>query len=199
VSNRGICYDLALAQYAACFGSDAAVREGVLDKLAAVNHEAMFRAKMCACICEQAKSRGVGPMGFSDLLTRELYGQSEAGRQMVELIEPLDFAIAINGGGVRITVPAGFPTDQASVPPIFWPIFPPAGKWSRASVIHDYLCTLSRLGKCSRFLADAIFREGMHRLGVPAWRRVAMYYGCRFWGVFWLPIERWWRSRRCGQ
>ena len=32
-------------------------------------------------------------------------------------------------GGAKITIPAGFITDFASVPRILWPLFPPFGKY----------------------------------------------------------------------
>ena len=77
---------------------------------------------------------------------------------------------------VYVRVPPGFETDFASVPRWLWPIFPPRGRWNRAAVMHDYLC---RQADVDRFLADALFRAAMRDLGVPLWRRVAMYYAVR--------------------
>ena len=108
------------------------------------------------------------------------------GRHTFEIVEPLEFAANMpNGGAIRVTVPAGFRTDFASVPRILWPIFPPYGQYTRAAILHDYLC--EQRGKCSRFLADAIFREAMRQLKVPVCRRVAMYYAVRFYGA----LTRW--------
>ena len=106
-------------------------------------------------------------------------GRQYQGRALYELVQPLTFNHKVNGGGLTIEVPKGFITDFASIPKVFWPIFPPAGQYAKAAVIHDYLY---RLTGCSRFLADAIFREVMAQLGVPFWKRCAMYYAVRFFG-----------------
>ena len=98
------------------------------------------------------------------------------GRVVYELTEELLFWTALNGAGLIIRVPALTYTDLASTPRLLWPIFPPAGRWSPATILHDYLYSLPG---CSRFLADALFREAMHQLGVPWWRRVLMYYAVR--------------------
>lgn len=115
---------------------------------------------------------------FSELDVRKCSGTID-GRQLWQLVKPLDFFLAVNGGGIRVSVPAGFQTDFASVPRALWPIFPPQGPWCEAAVVHDYLYGSCR---CSRFLADSLFREAMYRLGVPVWRRVAAYYAVRWFG-----------------
>ena len=119
---------------------------------------------------------------FSKLELIKIEGR-ESGRQLWQLNQPLQFSLSVNGGAVIVSVPKGFVTDFASVPRILWPIFPPAGPWCEAAVVHDYLCCT---GTCSRFLADAIFREAMYQLGVPIWRRVAMYYAVRVFAVIFL-------------
>jgi hypothetical protein len=117
-------------------------------------------------------------MPFSPLYLEKITGES-GGRQKFILTKPLRFTLSTNGGRVGVTVPAGFPTDFASVPRPLWPIFPPAGPWCEAAVVHDYLYS-SRA--CSRFLADALFRECMAHCGVPVWRRMLMYYAVRVFG-----------------
>ncbi len=94
--------------------------------------------------------------------------------------EDIHFVYELDGGGFEVCVPSGTFTDFASVPKFLWWIFPPMGKWNRAALVHDYLC---HLDGCSRFLADAIFREAMAVLGVPVWRRVSMYYAVRMYAV----------------
>jgi hypothetical protein len=80
----------------------------------------------------------------------------------------------------NITIPKGFITDLASIPRLFWIVFPPLGKWNRAAILHDYLYSIP---ECSSFLADTIFREAMAQLKVPVWRRVVMYYAVRVYSV----------------
>lgn len=107
-----------------------------------------------------------------------------SGRMQYKLTRPLYFwlgRISLEGLGVSVLIDKGFLTDFASTPRLLWPIFPPAGRWMRASILHDYLYSLPG---CSRFLADALFREAMHDLGVPWWRRVVMYYAVRLFGGF---------------
>lgn len=117
---------------------------------------------------------------------RDLGPVGEQGRQVYELLESLTFLLPVGepgsmgGGGVVVEVPSGYRTDFASVPRILWPIFPPVGIYSRAAIVHDYLYTND--AGCSRFLADALFRELMAELGTPWWRRVVMYYAVRFFG-----------------
>ena len=114
---------------------------------------------------------------FSDCVYRDLDGRK------AQLVSGLAYVFGGNGHGFggRVDVPAGFETDFASTPRILWVVFPPWGKWNRAAIVHDYLYqeTLA-----SRFLCDAIFRDAMRELGVPMWRRVAMYYAVRLFGWF---------------
>ena len=58
------------------------------------------------------------------------------------------------GAGRIIEVPAGFETDFASVPRLFWRVVPPWGRYSPAAVVHDYLY---HTGKVSRLAADRLF------------------------------------------
>lgn len=74
--------------------------------------------------------------------------------------------------GDVITVPAGFETDFASIPRALWSLFPPAGPWGPAAVIHDFLY---RTGLVPRAECDRLFREASEDLGVPAWIRWTMW------------------------
>jgi len=128
-------------------------------------------------------SGGVNPEGqgmFSQLKLDKIEGES-CGRQLWMLSKSLRFSLRVNRGDVTVFVPQGFITDFASVPRPLWPIFPPAGQWCEAAVLHDYLYSTKT---CSRFLADALFREAMFQLKVPVWRRVSMYYAVRLFGGF---------------
>lgn len=106
-------------------------------------------------------------------------GKTCGGRVVYKLDQDLVFETRLNGCGIRVVVPAKFESDLASTPWWLWPIFPPAGPWSPAAILHDYLYGLRGV---SRFLADALLREAMAQLGVPIWRRVVAYYGVRIGG-----------------
>ncbi len=117
--------------------------------------------------------------GFCGALILQDIG-THYGVQMFATTEEVVFTYGINGDGLKVRIPVGTETDFASVPRCLWWICPPMGRWNRAALVHDYLC---RLDGCSRFLADAIFREAMAVLGVPWWRRVSMYYAVRLYAV----------------
>ena len=89
-----------------------------------------------------------------------------------------DFTVVLPFG--KVTVPAGTTTDFASIPRIFWPIFPPDGRrYMRAAIVHDYLY---RTGKVPRALADQMFLMLMTQDGVPWWKRNLMYWAVRIFG-----------------
>jgi Protein of unknown function (DUF1353) len=93
------------------------------------------------------------------------------------LDEPLKYEIGALGSGAVILVPAGFQTDAASIPRLLQGVLPAWGRWSRAAIVHDYLCRAidggQRLGiknwgiLTSRRQADDVFREAMIVSGVP--------------------------------
>ncbi|MGJ9420482.1 DUF1353 domain-containing protein [Massilia sp. CMS3.1] len=101
------------------------------------------------------------------------------------LLAPLMYESDV--AGRVITVPAGFPTDLASVPrlPIVYGLC--GGVARRAAVVHDYLYTS---GRASRSVADAVFREASAAIGVPAWRRWLMWAGVRVGGSSHYAPER---------
>ncbi|ECG5862942.1 DUF1353 domain-containing protein [Salmonella enterica] len=92
--------------------------------------------------------------------------------------EPFAFYLSDDSSDV-IEVPAGFITDLASVPRIFWTLLPPDGKYAKAAIIHDYLYDNALRTKKE---ADLIFLDGMTVLGVPRWKRMIMYYAVRLFG-----------------
>lgn len=77
-----------------------------------------------------------------------------------------------------ICVPEGFKTDLASIPRLFWSIYPPFGKYIEASVIHDYLYRI----KFPRRVADGIFRRIMREDGVSWFTRNMFYFAVRLFG-----------------
>ncbi|EGQ5165988.1 DUF1353 domain-containing protein [Salmonella enterica] len=92
--------------------------------------------------------------------------------------EPFAFYLSDDESDV-IEVPAGFITDLASVPRVFWILLPPDGKYAKAAIIHDYLYDNALRTKKE---ADLIFLDGMTVLGVPKWKRTIMYWAVRLFG-----------------
>ncbi|EDJ6834378.1 phage tail protein [Salmonella enterica] len=92
--------------------------------------------------------------------------------------EPFEFYLSDDNSDV-IEVPAGFVTDLASVPRIFWTILPPDGKYAKAAIIHDWMYDNALRTKKE---ADLIFLDGMTVLGVPKWKRTVMYWAVRLFG-----------------
>ena len=78
-----------------------------------------------------------------------------------------------------ITVPAGFVTDLASIPRLFWNILPPFGKYTAAAVIHDWLY---RNHLYPRPVCDAILLEAMKLCGVNWFQRQLIYRNVRAFG-----------------
>lgn len=98
------------------------------------------------------------------------------------ILRPLVF---ITSEGDAIRVPPGFVTDLASVPRFFWRILPPFGRYTAASVVHDYLCvTAADSVRVTYEYADRIFLEAMEALHVPRWKRWVMYRAVRLAHVF---------------
>ncbi len=80
-----------------------------------------------------------------------------------------------------LTIPVGFVTDFASTPRLLWPVLPPAGRWGKPSVLHDFLYRTN--GIATRAQADRVFLEAMTVLGI-GWRtRSIMYAGVRVFGA----------------
>ncbi|HFG5616370.1 DUF1353 domain-containing protein [Salmonella enterica] len=92
--------------------------------------------------------------------------------------EPFEFYLSDDNSDV-IEVPAGFVTDLATIPRIFWSLMPPDGKYAKAAIIHDYLYNNALRTKKE---ADLIFLDGMTVLGVARWKRTIMYYAVRLFG-----------------
>jgi hypothetical protein len=80
-----------------------------------------------------------------------------------------------------ITVPAGFDTDGASIPRVFWSILDPYGPYFEAAVIHDWLYSPHNR-RFNRAQADDIFREAMYNNGLDWLRREAIYRAVRLAG-----------------
>lgn len=98
----------------------------------------------------------------------------------------LVFEVGYEGSGQEIVVPKGFITDGATIPQWLWGLLPCWGTYSRAAVIHDYLCwklhgTPHPLAP-TRDKADAIFREAMRVCGTGPVTRFIVYWGAHLGG-----------------
>lgn len=100
------------------------------------------------------------------------------------------YGVAIGRGEAEwwIAVPAGFETDGASIPAIFWPIFGPPLRSNHlpAAVVHDFLCAQAHSQKSYtlRAIADAVFLHLLADCGVGKIKRGLMYAAVRWWGRF---------------
>lgn len=74
-------------------------------------------------------------------------------------------------------VPIGFVTDGASVPRIFWMLFPPVGRYFLAAALHDWLLVNNH----PWMKANKIFLQALKEQGVPWWARYPMYYATVIW------------------
>jgi hypothetical protein len=84
-----------------------------------------------------------------------------------------------------VEVPAGYLSDGASVPRVFWDLIPPWGAYGQAAVVHDWLCehlTIEVKGvitAITRADADRALKQGMIALNVPRWKRNVIYIAVR--------------------
>lgn len=116
--------------------------------------------------------------------TTKLIFEDEHGLPFV-LHQPLVYLTKVGapeGKINKITVPAGFKTDLASIPRFFWRVLPPVGRYDKAAVVHDYLYQFNGV---TRKQADDVLLEGMRVLGVPGWQCNVIYAGVRVGG--WKP------------
>jgi hypothetical protein len=84
--------------------------------------------------------------------------------------------LVYQGNQETFTVPAGFKTDFASVPRLFTWLIPRYGRYTRAAILHDFLCETAPV---SRADADGLFRRIMRELDVPFLRRWTMWAAVR--------------------
>jgi hypothetical protein len=109
----------------------------------------------------------------------------------VERLWQLEEAYSYNHAGHRITVPATFRFDLASVPRLFWFLIAPFELSIAAPLIHDFLYehkgdppTGSMMPPkiYSRKEADRVFRDIMEKEAVAGWRRLPAYWAVRWFG-----------------
>lgn len=103
------------------------------------------------------------------------------GAPIYQLTAPLTY----NG----VTVPAGFLTDLASIPPQFWDRATPDGIWSAAAIVHDWRYASH---STSRLAADLEFRNNLINAGVGP-KGVRLMFGAvrLFGGAAWRAHMAW--------
>lgn len=79
------------------------------------------------------------------------------------------------------TVPAGFVTDGASIPPIWWPFVghPYSPSSLRAAILHDWMCRTRVVSSTS---ACDLFYLGLRAEGCAWLRSRAMWLAVRWFG-----------------
>jgi hypothetical protein len=105
-------------------------------------------------------------------------------------------ALTYHAKRARFVVPVHVGTDFASVPREFVWFIPRYGIYTKAAILHDYLCRVEvPAGRISRIDADGIFRQAMRELGVPFLRRWIMWAAVR-WGALTRQADRrdWWQE-----
>jgi hypothetical protein len=121
---------------------------------------------------------------FKSKLKTKYIGKVD-GVKLYELKEPLKYISSDlhQNKGIDFhkcyTVPQGFKTDFASVPKGLQFLYKPQGKYSRASVLHDYLYTSKVV---SRFKADEEFYQAMRYDGVSLFTASLFYLAVRIGG-----------------
>ena len=78
-----------------------------------------------------------------------------------------------------VLIVKGFITDLASIPRLFWSVFPPFGKYTDAAVLHDFLYRTQTL---PRAIADGALMDGMKLCGVNWITRQTIYRAVRAFG-----------------
>ena len=84
------------------------------------------------------------------------------------------------GGGGPVEVPAHFVTDFASVPRIFWSLFPTDGKYAYAAALHDYVYWVQDRPKAQ---ADNVFRLAMSDLKITDRQAATLYRAVDLFGA----------------
>lgn len=120
---------------------------------------------------------------YTEDTTRSLlFIKWSATQPLYKLVEPI---ILRRYNGEWITIPKGTVTDGASVPWLLRWLFPQMGKYSKASLAHDYLYD-NQIG--SRADADWDFYLWMILDGVPKWKALTFLFAVAIGG------KRWWED-----
>ena len=108
--------------------------------------------------------------GITDVVVRQLDKKRWA------LVQPI--SVDIIPSVLRVDVPKGFVTDFASVPRIFWWLFPRTGLHSRAAIVHDYMYAM----QWPKDISDSCFLIVMQRDNVNVFARYLMHKAVKKFG-----------------
>lgn len=90
-----------------------------------------------------------------------------------------------------ISVMKGFTSDGASVPRVFWSIFPPFGRYLEAAVLHDWMLSNMEEFEYSLEMCNKIFKEALKDCGIPKWKVYTMYWAVKGY----TETLVWWRNK----
>lgn len=114
-----------------------------------------------------------------------------------KLFHPFTYKLNSAFGKIDVTVPAGFVTDFASIPWVFWSWLPSWGKYGKAAVVHDYLYQKHGVGASKSIIlifnrkqVDGVFLAAMLESGTKPWKARMMFVAVRLFG------RRSWKRRK---
>lgn len=102
-------------------------------------------------------------------------------RPILKPVGKYQFELVENYRYKDIVIPKGYITDGASVPRIFWSIFPPnKAEYLSAAIVHDYLTDIVIEKKSITFRsADNTFRDMLIDLNVSKIEVKVLYWSVR--------------------
>ncbi|OUT06889.1 DUF1353 domain-containing protein [Campylobacter concisus] len=102
-------------------------------------------------------------------------------RPILKPVGKYQFELVENYRYRDIVIPKGYITDGASVPRIFWSIFPPnKAEYLSAAIVHDYLTDIVIEKKSITFRsADNTFKEMLIDLNVNKIEVTVLYWSVR--------------------
>jgi hypothetical protein len=140
------------------------------------------------------------PVQDGDASSQRTLGFPRGSKVDVRQVDDQDWevlrALAYHATSEDFEVPVGEHTDFASVPRVFVWFIPRYGRYTKAAILHDYLCSICvPAGRVSRIEADGIFRQAMRELGVPFLRRWIMWAAVRLGALTnQAGRKKWWKE-----
>ena len=122
-------------------------------------------------------------------MTYDVKASKVLGKDYWRVLKGFRYYIGTKGSNRWVYIPAGYLTDGASVPQIFWSLIPQWGIYGQAAVVHDFLCEYLTVVvdglpvRITRSEADDILLEAMHVLEVPEFTAHAIEAAVDFYRV----------------